>query len=546
MYDNYGDLLLGIFATLLFGAVVLVASRLLPGSARAGRESIMDVILKTIGWTLIWCSLLTFSCSIFVGLPLIAVVALVMVYIRSTKARKFALLSTMGVAAERMMPLVPVIDAYAAEQRGRLARQAHLLASRLRSGWLLPDALDASMGLVPRDARAAIRTGFESGALAAALKNAGGDRDSQDAIWAQLGGKLVYLAVVMLAINFLATYMMWKIVPAYERIFADFAVTLPGITQFSIEAAHLFVTYFGGAAVYLMMPFLWFLVAYSVLRYTGLIEWDLPGMTRVARRLHTAAILDTLAPLALQDRPLTDGISTLARSYPKPLIRRRLKRVLADLEAGMDWCDSMVRRRLLGRGGPGSVAGGRAGGKPVLGNDRNGQQQSPPDGLSMSDLASGRVRSGNLDDGDRCVGILRIVLLSFGEFGAGPGVMNQTRNTKRRRCGFTLLEVLISGTLLGAVLIVSAQMVWGIARQREAILDRQTALAEAGNVMERLFARSWEELTEEAVKDVQLSDDFEGAVFRRQALDRDWHVARGSSRKADPGKGELDSQAGPA
>jgi len=106
---------------------------------------------------------------------------------------------------------------------------------------------------------------------------------------------------------------------------------------------------------------------------------------------------------------------------------------------------------------------------------------------------------------------LRIVLLAYGDIVAEPNVISQAFKTKRRRCGFTLLEVLISGTLLGAVLIVSAQMVWGIARQREAILDRQIALAEAGNVMERLFARSWQELTEEAVEEERLSDDFEGA-----------------------------------
>ncbi len=91
--------------------------------------------------------------------------------------------------------------------------------------------------------------------------------------------------------------------------------------------------------------------------------------------------------------------------------------------------------------------------------------------------------------------------------------MNRERRTKRRRSGFTLLEVVISGTLLAAVLIVSAQMVFSMARQREAILDRQTALAEAGNVMERLFARNWEELTQEGIDDVRLSDDVERAFF---------------------------------
>lgn len=347
MQEPYTQFLLGIFGTLLFGAAVLQASRLL-SDPLGDSQSIMDVILKTIGWTLVWCSILSLSFALFGGLPLLALVVLVMVYIRARRAQKQVLLSTMAVAAERMMPLVPVIDAYAAEQKGRLARKARLLASRLKSGWLLPDALDASEGLINREARATIRTGFESGALVAALKNAGGDRDSQDTVWAQLGGRLVYLAVLVLMANFITTFMMWKIAPAFEKIFADFGVALPAVTQLTIGASHQFVLY-GGLLVGLMTPLLWALGGYTVLRYVGLIDWDLPGMTRLARRLHTANILETLASLAQQDQPLVTGIATLVRCYPKRFIRRRLRFVLADVEAGVDWCDSMVRRGLMSR-----------------------------------------------------------------------------------------------------------------------------------------------------------------------------------------------------
>ena len=342
MYD-FTQLILGIFGAMLFGSAVLGASRLLSPPTLSGAESIMDVILRTIGWTLIWCSILTLSFAIFVGLPLIAVFAAIVVCIRRTKARKYALLSTMGVAAKRMMPLAPVIEAFADEQRGWLARQARLLASRLKSGWLLPDALDASGGLIPRDARATIRTGFEAGALAAALENAAGDNELRDTVWADLGGKLAYLCCLVLFASGLLSFMLWKIAPAFEKIFADFGVALPGVTRFSIEVSHLFIVY-----GYLLSP-LWFLVAYGVLRYVGLIQWDLPGLTRLARRLHTATILDALAALARQDRPLVDGIATLGRTYPRRLIRRRLNRVLADVEAGVDWCDSMARRGLIGQ-----------------------------------------------------------------------------------------------------------------------------------------------------------------------------------------------------
>ena len=343
MSDSYTQLILGSFGAILFGSSVLVASRLLSPPTRAGGESIMDVVLKTIGWTLIWCAILTLACTTFVGLPL-GVFAATVIYVRRTKARRFALLSMMSVAARRMMPLAPVIEAFADEQGGRLARRARILASRLKSGWLLPDALDASGRLIPREARATIRTGFEAGALAAALENAAVDNNPQDTVWADLGGKLTYLCCVLICASFLTLFMMWKITPAFQKIFIDFQVALPGVTQFSIAVSNLLVRYF-----YLLFLPLWLLVVYGVFRYLGLTQWDLPGMTRLARRLHTANILDALAVLAQQDLPLVDGIATLARTYPRQLIRRRLSLVLADVKAGVDWCDSMARRGLIGR-----------------------------------------------------------------------------------------------------------------------------------------------------------------------------------------------------
>lgn len=344
MNDSYTQLILGIFGTMLFGVAVLGASRLLSPPTRSGGEGIMDVILETIGWTLIWCSLLTLAFSIFVGLPIIALIAGIVVYIRRTRARKYALLSTLGVAAKRMMPLVPVVEAFADEQRGRLAWQARLLASRLKSGWLLPDALDASGSLISREARATIRTGFESGVLAAALRNAAGDNEPRDTVWAELSGKLAYLICLVMAANFLITFMMWKIAPAFEKIFIDFETPLPAVTQFAMTISNIFVRYW----FILFFPF-WIFAAYGALRYLGLIQWNLPGMTQLARRFHTATILDALAPLAWQDRPLVEGLAILGRTYPKRLIRKRLNRVLADVQAGADWCDSMARHGLIGR-----------------------------------------------------------------------------------------------------------------------------------------------------------------------------------------------------
>jgi prepilin-type N-terminal cleavage/methylation domain-containing protein len=73
------------------------------------------------------------------------------------------------------------------------------------------------------------------------------------------------------------------------------------------------------------------------------------------------------------------------------------------------------------------------------------------------------------------------------------------------RRGFTLMELIAAGVLLGVLLLVCAQ-VWGVtAAQHRGIQNRQTALRAAANLMERLTTRSWDQLTTAGSADLQLS-----------------------------------------
>ena len=86
---------------------------------------------------------------------------------------------------------------------------------------------------------------------------------------------------------------------------------------------------------------------HASLRYMGVVQRDLPGITWLRRRLHAAALLDTLATFTRADRPITEGIAALAQSYPVASIRTRLARAVGDLAGGADWCASLARRRLI-------------------------------------------------------------------------------------------------------------------------------------------------------------------------------------------------------
>lgn len=76
-----------------------------------------------------------------------------------------------------------------------------------------------------------------------------------------------------------------------------------------------------------------------------------------------------------------------------------------------------------------------------------------------------------------------------------------------RRRGIGLMEIAAAGILLAVMLTVSLQFVRATSGQRRGLQARRTAIQEAANVMERLCARSWEELTPEVAAQVQLSEE---------------------------------------
>lgn len=74
------------------------------------------------------------------------------------------------------------------------------------------------------------------------------------------------------------------------------------------------------------------------------------------------------------------------------------------------------------------------------------------------------------------------------------------------RAGFTLLELTISAILLAVVMATAIPTVAWIVRQRQASDRQQLAVLAVGNLMERLTALPWDELTTEGVSRVALPE----------------------------------------
>lgn len=75
-----------------------------------------------------------------------------------------------------------------------------------------------------------------------------------------------------------------------------------------------------------------------------------------------------------------------------------------------------------------------------------------------------------------------------------------------RRRGTTLVEVVVTAVLLGTVFVVAVPTIGWVGYARRAAERRVQATLEVENIMERLTARDWDEITNDAAAAVELSD----------------------------------------
>jgi Tfp pilus assembly protein PilV len=76
---------------------------------------------------------------------------------------------------------------------------------------------------------------------------------------------------------------------------------------------------------------------------------------------------------------------------------------------------------------------------------------------------------------------------------------------KSRRRGYGMFEITISALLLVIAMGMMAEAVGWLATERRGAGRRQVALQEAANLMERLSARPWEDLTPDTARSLTLT-----------------------------------------
>jgi protein transport protein HofC len=272
-------------------------------------------------------------------------VAAVVVVIRSVSTHRDAVVRALAIAANRGMPLAPALEAFS-EQSGFFFRhRARVLADALRSGLPLPAALDRVPGVLPRDAEMMARVGWSAGIPGAALAEAASRRHTPPP-WLNVAARFNYLLFVLLTLQSLTAFVLYFIAPKLQAIYRDFGLALPPTTLAVFQMNNVAVR--EGYIVGLLLAGEVLLVIAIPLIAAGSLAGWLPVFGRLFARKHAAIILRSLAIAVENDKPLAPVLALLARCYPSPWVRDRLRGVALDLNRGRDWCESLRGHGIIG------------------------------------------------------------------------------------------------------------------------------------------------------------------------------------------------------
>jgi type II secretory pathway component PulF len=278
------------------------------------------------------------------GLAIVAGVAIMLVT-RYRALERRALLRCLSAAAQKRIPLNEAARAFANERSDELGMRAIRLAEGVEAGMSLPDAIHRSGTRLPLDALLAMRVGYETGTLDESLRRISRIDTDLDLLLRSVFEKLLYLTWIWVVMVIILTFIMFKIVPVYERMFQEFNVDLPRATILLVAISQWAVGYwFMAAPVYLVMLAA---ACMGALYYIDLLPRGAPVVNWLSRRWDSALIMRVLALAVHCDWPFNKTVWLLARVYPSAPVRGRLVSAGQRIDNGENWCAGLRKAGLL-------------------------------------------------------------------------------------------------------------------------------------------------------------------------------------------------------
>jgi type IV pilus assembly protein PilC len=162
--------------------------------------------------------------------------------------------------------------------------------------------------------------------------------EKADALAKKVKGAMVYPTTVLVIAVGVVVLMLTKVIPTFEKMFADFGGELPAPTQMVVNMSHFMQNWIALILAALFGAFMAFFQARrrspKFRRSTDAIALKLPVFGSLLRKVAVARFTRTLGTMIASGVPILDGLDIVARTAGNMIIEEALRRVRTAITEG--------------------------------------------------------------------------------------------------------------------------------------------------------------------------------------------------------------------
>src|SRR5438477_10377047 len=195
-----------------------------------------------------------------------------------------------------------------------------------------------------------VKAGEAGGALETILKRLADFKEKAQSLKRKIIGAMVYPVVVILVAVGILTFIMIFIIPKFEKIFKDFKMKLPALTESLMATSRWFATYW-----YILPLFplcFWLLIKLIRLNRTGAYALDrfylwIPIVGTLIEKTSIARTTRTLGTLVASGVPILEALSIVRETCTNAVFERMYQRVYESIREGDTIAQPLKESRLV-------------------------------------------------------------------------------------------------------------------------------------------------------------------------------------------------------
>jgi type IV pilus assembly protein PilC len=195
-----------------------------------------------------------------------------------------------------------------------------------------------------------VKAGEAGGALEVILQRLAEFKEKSQSLKRKVIGAMVYPAVVIMAAVGILIFIMVAIIPKFEKIFREFGLKLPALTQFLIDVSMWCSKYWWSLP---LVPLgIWLLFKLIRLSRAGNYALDrmtlwIPIIGKIVEKTIVARTMRTLGTLVSSGVPILESLSIVRETANNAVFERMFQRVYESIREGDTIADPLRESRLV-------------------------------------------------------------------------------------------------------------------------------------------------------------------------------------------------------